>query len=262
MKKFISFSGGVESTTMCILYGKGAKAIWCDTGAEHEEMYARMDIVEDRLKTLHKGDFEIIKIKPNVKYKGEHYSTLEGLVLAQKYMPSPMARYCTRQFKIEPIDNFLKEQGDCELMIGFNADEQFTREGNHEMVKSVVYTYPLADDGYDRADCEAILNAHGLHPNFPIYMSRGGCRMCIYKSEKEYKAMYFLNKDEFMEVVEFEQQYQDRRKKVYSIMGSGKTLTQLAAECEREKDFLGEKEILNLYQREIRAKTCGAFCGR
>jgi PP-loop superfamily ATP-utilizing enzyme len=29
MKRFISFSGGVESTTMCILYGKGATAIWC-----------------------------------------------------------------------------------------------------------------------------------------------------------------------------------------------------------------------------------------
>ncbi len=25
MNKYISFSGGVESTTMCILYGKGAK---------------------------------------------------------------------------------------------------------------------------------------------------------------------------------------------------------------------------------------------
>jgi 3'-phosphoadenosine 5'-phosphosulfate sulfotransferase (PAPS reductase)/FAD synthetase len=57
MKKFISFSGGVESTTMCILYGKGAKAIWCDTGAEVTEMYDRMELVESRLKELHKGDF-------------------------------------------------------------------------------------------------------------------------------------------------------------------------------------------------------------
>ena len=49
-KRFISFSGGVESTTMCILFGKGAKAIWCDTGAEHEEMYERIDFVEAKLK--------------------------------------------------------------------------------------------------------------------------------------------------------------------------------------------------------------------
>lgn len=51
-KRFISFSGGVESTTMCILFGKGAKAIWCDTGAEHEEMYATIDFVEAKLKEL------------------------------------------------------------------------------------------------------------------------------------------------------------------------------------------------------------------
>jgi len=262
MKKYIAFSGGVESTTMCILYGKGAKAIWCDTGAEHDEMYKRMDNVEERLKNLHKGDFEIIKIKPKAKHKNKHYETLEGLVVAQKYMPSPMKRYCTRQFKIQPIDKFLKTQGECELMIGFNADEQFTRDGNHGMVKSVNYTYPLVEDGYDRDDCEAILNLHGLHPNFPIYMSRGGCRMCFYKSEKEYKAMYFLNKKEFMEVLQFEKQYQDGRKKFYSIMSSTKSLQQLANECEREKKFLGEDEILRLYQRQIKAKTCGAFCGR
>lgn len=41
-KRFISFSGGVESTTMCILYGKGATAIWCDTGDEEPEMYKQI----------------------------------------------------------------------------------------------------------------------------------------------------------------------------------------------------------------------------
>ncbi len=53
MKRFISFSGGVESTTMCLLYGKGATAIWCDTGAEHGEMYERINKVEDYLKDFH-----------------------------------------------------------------------------------------------------------------------------------------------------------------------------------------------------------------
>lgn len=53
--KFISFSGGVESTAMCVLYGKGATAIWCDTGAEHELMYKRIDYVEEKLKQLQMG---------------------------------------------------------------------------------------------------------------------------------------------------------------------------------------------------------------
>jgi 3'-phosphoadenosine 5'-phosphosulfate sulfotransferase (PAPS reductase)/FAD synthetase len=193
MKRFISFSGGVESTTMCILYGKGAKAIWCDTGAEHTQMYNRMDLVEERLKKLHGGDFEIIRIKPKVKMKGMYVDNLLDAVKIQKFMPSQMARYCTRQFKIEPIDLFLSEQGECELMIGLNADEE-EREGNWGLKTNVKYLYPLQEDGYNRADCEAILDIHGLHPRFPAYMLRGGCSMCFFKSEKEYKALYYLDK--------------------------------------------------------------------
>ena len=241
MKRFISFSGGVESTTMCILYGKGAKAIWCDTGAEHTEMYKRMDMVEERLKQLHGGDFEIIRLKPSVKIKGKMIDNLLTGVIAQKFMPSSMARYCTRQFKIEPIDKFLKEQGECELMIGLNADEE-SREGNWGLMANVKYSYPLQTDGHNRGDCEAILNLHGLHPQFPAYMLRGGCSMCFYKSEKEYKALYYLDRAEFDRMVEFEDRYQDNRAKFYSIMSSGKSLRQLATECNAEmfKDELKE----------------------
>jgi 3'-phosphoadenosine 5'-phosphosulfate sulfotransferase (PAPS reductase)/FAD synthetase len=69
IKRFISFSGGVESTTMCVLYGKGATAIWCDTGAEHDLMYQRIDEVEKELKVLHSGEFNLIRVK-NEKYIG------------------------------------------------------------------------------------------------------------------------------------------------------------------------------------------------
>jgi hypothetical protein len=46
---------------MSILYGKGATAIWCDTGAEHDLMYDRIDMVEQKLKELHNGDFELVE---------------------------------------------------------------------------------------------------------------------------------------------------------------------------------------------------------
>jgi 3'-phosphoadenosine 5'-phosphosulfate sulfotransferase (PAPS reductase)/FAD synthetase len=259
MKRFISFSGGVESTTMCILYGKGAKAIWCDTGAEHTQMYNRMDLVEEKLKKLHGDDFEIIRIKPKVKMKGMYVDNLLDAVKIQKFMPSQMARYCTRQFKIEPIDLFLSEQGECELMIGLNADEE-EREGNWGLKTNVKYLYPLQEDGYNRADCEAILDIHGLHPRFPAYMLRGGCSMCFFKSEKEYKALYYLDKDEFNKMVDFEKSYQDNRTKTFSIMSNGKTLEQLATECDAE---MFKDELIEIYQNyNKQGKSCGAFCHR
>jgi 3'-phosphoadenosine 5'-phosphosulfate sulfotransferase (PAPS reductase)/FAD synthetase len=257
--RYISFSGGVESTTMCILYGSDAKAIWADTGAEHKKMYERLEKVEPIIKKIH-PDFEIIKVKASVKHKGEEFNGLEDLAIAYKYMPSGQSRYCTRIFKIEPIDNYLKAQGECELMIGLNADEEGSRDGNWGLNKNVKYSYPLIEDGYTRADCEEILNEHGLHPNMPVYMSRGGCRMCFFKSEKEYKAMYHLAKEEFLEVMAFEEEIQDKRKKFYSIMGNGKSLRQVMAECQREKFMFSEIE--EMYKSLKKETSCGAFCHR
>lgn len=260
MKKYISFSGGVESSTMCVLYGKGATAIWVDTGAEHKAMYDRMDKVEEYLKTLHKGDFSLIRLQAEAKYKGQILNSLEDAVIAKKFMPSGQRRYCTADFKIKPIDNFLKSLGEVELMIGFNFDEQ-GRTGNLEKMKNVKYSYPLVDDGLTRDECEEILHLHGLHPNFPVYMNRGGCRMCFFKSEKEYRAMYYLNPQEFEEVAKFEEAYQDKREKVYAIMGNGKTLRQLAKEC--QGSAFTNQEMIEMYKAaKLESRACGAFCRR
>jgi hypothetical protein len=61
-------------------------------------------------------------------------------------MPSQQMRFCTNYFKAAPIDKYLKEQGECELMIGFNYDEQ-GRTGSLEAMPNVKYTYPLIEDG-------------------------------------------------------------------------------------------------------------------
>lgn len=259
INRFISVSGGVESSTMCILYGDKAKGIWADTGSEHKPMYERIHKLEDEIRKIHPG-FEIIKLKGAAKHKGIEYDTLEKLAVAYKFMPSGQARYCTRYFKIEPIDKYLKEQGECELMIGLNVDEENSREGNWGLNENVKYLYPLIEDGYTRQDCEEILNEHGLHPNMPPYMMRGGCRMCFFKSEKEYKAMYYLAKEEFLEVMAFEESIQDKRQKFYSIMGNGKSLRQLMVECQREK--LMFDEIETLYKSLKKETSCGAFCHR
>jgi 3'-phosphoadenosine 5'-phosphosulfate sulfotransferase (PAPS reductase)/FAD synthetase len=261
LKRFISFSGGVESTTMCLLYGNGAKAIWADTGAEHRLMYERIALVESKIKEIH-PDFEIIKVKGEAKHKGEYYDNLEDLAVAYKFMPSATARYCTRYYKIEPIDLYLKNIGECELMIGLNADEENSREGNWGLNENVHYLYPLADDGHTRDDCEEILIQHNLHPNMPVFMLRGGCKFCPFKSKKEYKAMYFLSNEEFMGVLNFEERIQDKRHKFYSIMGNGQSMRQLMAECENEKLFMPEQNWNELYKSLKKETSCGAFCHR
>ena len=266
MQKFISFSGGVESTTMCILYGKGAKAIWCNPGdkSEHKEMLSRIEYVEGILKDYHGGDFEIIKLTPSVKVKGEYVSDLRDYILKSKFFPSAQKRYCTGLFKIEPIDDFLKSQGNCELMIGFNADEEPNKDrtGNKMKCENVKYTYPLYEDGIDRKECEDILNGLGLHPNFPIYMSRGGCNFCFYKSIAEYKALYLFDRDTFNSLIELEEAIQDNRKKYYAMIISGVPFRSIGDIVEGEIYQWGKDEVINMYKKTAKTKTCGAFCHR
>jgi 3'-phosphoadenosine 5'-phosphosulfate sulfotransferase (PAPS reductase)/FAD synthetase len=164
---------------MCLLYGKNATAIWADTGAEHEEMYARIDHLEKVFTEMHEG-FTLVRVKANTSAYGRMYNNLVWYIRRARLLPSPGQRFCTDRFKITPIERYLKSQGECELLIGFNADEEpgKARVGNLQKLKNVSYRYPLYEDGFDRDDCEQLLRSNGLHPEFPVYMRRGGCFLC------------------------------------------------------------------------------------
>ena len=249
---FISFSGGVESSTMCVLFGNKADAIFSDTGFEHDEIYKRIDLVEKWVQDFHRPDFKIHRIQ------NEKHGSLLDYIEKQKFFPSFQARYCTRMFKIEPIDKFLEQYKDegVELMIGLNADEIDQRTGNHGNKKFVNYSYPLVDNRLSRSACISILKRVGLYPEFPAYMQRGGCIGCYYKSKKEYEAMALLNPAEFRIVEELEEKIQDQRTDYFSI-----------------KDGIKMREIREgvmnmlftpdeIYPTINNATKCGVFCNR
>jgi hypothetical protein len=252
MKKFISFSGGVESTTMCVLFGNKADAIFSDTGYEHKALYDRLDLVELWVQNFHRKDFKIHKIK------NTDYISLPAYIIQSKFYPSFQSRFCTRMFKIEPIDNFLeqfKKEG-VELMIGLNADEIEQRTGNHGNKKFVNYTYPLADNNLTREACIKILKKVDLYPNFPVYMSRGGCIGCYYKSKKEYEAMALLNYKEFSIVEQIEENIQDRRGDFFSIIPNIK-MSQIKNNV---SNMLFKPEEIYPVINDI--TKCGVFCNR
>lgn len=271
-KRFISFSGGVESSDMCLRYGKGAKAIVSDTGDEEPEMYERWDFIENAMKIIHDGDFELVRVKPSVMHKGVVYHTLEDLSLAYGIFPGTMRRWCTKYLKIQAIDNYLKNQGECELMIGLNADEIDLREGNKSTLKNVTYTTPLVDDGHTRKDCIDNLTEYGLQPNFPPYMKRGGCRKCFFRGKKEAKAKYFFNKKGFLEDQAFEIKLNEQGtrklnksgfKKFYGINAAFPGGYQsVVDECEQEISMFGLDQMKSQYKNITEHKACGVFCHR
>ena len=257
MKRFIAFSGGVESSAMCILYGKGATAIFTDTGSEHAEMYRRIDRMETALKEIHNGDFQLIRLCASVTAKGEKVNSLTEYVNMMQFFPSGADRFCTRMFKIVPLDNFLKSHGESELFIGLNADET-DREGNHGLLANVKYRYPLQEDGYTRQDCVDLLEKHGLKPDFPAYMRRGGCIFCPFKSKKEYAAMVHLAPDEIDLVRVLEEKVQDKRGKYYRIRQNMPTMRDFI-EIEKNNLF---GDLSPYYDASEEQYSCGVFCHR
>lgn len=257
MKRFIAFSGGVESTAMCLMYGKGATAVFTDTGSEHAEMYRRIDKVEKILIDHHDGDFRVIKLQASVTAKGEKVSTLTEYVHRMQFFPSGADRFCTSRFKIIPLDKFLSNQGECELMIGLNADET-DREGNHGLMSNVKYRYPLQEDKYSRQDCVDILERNGLKPDFPAYMRRGGCIFCPFKSKKEYAAMVHLAPNEINIVRILEEKAQDKRGKYYRIR---QNMPSMGIFIETEKNNLFG-DLSPYYDASEEQYSCGVFCHR
>ena len=257
MKRFISFSGGVESTAMCVKYGKGATAVFCDTGSEHAYMYDRIDKVESQLKELHGGDFQLVKIKASVNVNGGTVDSLTDYIAEALFFPSSGARFCTSRFKIVPLDKFLSSVGECELMIGLNADET-DREGNYGLMANIKYTYPLQADGMTRQDCIDLITSHGLYPDFPAYMRRGGCIFCPFKSKKEYAAMVHLSPREIDLVATLEEKIQDARGKYYRIK---QQMPKMRTFIEIEKNNLFG-DLTPYYDASDDQYSCGVFCHR
>ena len=235
---------------MALLFGGVANAIFSDTGWEHKSMYDRLDYVESQIQAIHPS-FKIIRIK------NEKHDSLQQYISDTKFFPSQIARFCTRMFKIEPIDNYLRGQGDIELMIGLNADES-DRAGNHGLVNNITYSYPLLDNGITRKVCIGLLTKANLLPDLPPYMMRGGCIGCFYKTKKEYIAMRLLNPVEFDMVESLEREIQDKRGNHYSVQAGRFKMSDIRIEADRAMFSAEEMYSTN----NNHSSPCGVFCHR
>jgi hypothetical protein len=252
MNAFIAFSGGVESTTLCLLFGHKARAIFADTGDEHQEMYERINQVGSVLKKIYPS-FEIIRVTA-----GE---ALHDYIRRKRIFPGPMLRFCTRIFKIEPINAYLKAYAPAKLMIGLNADES-DRTGSYP-IEGVSFEYPLQDLGLNRQKCIALLREYGLEPKLPVYMRRGGCEFCFYKSRKEYAAIAHLAPELAEKLADFEDEVNANR----SARSDWSVVRQIP---EGFREFFKQEQAQSLFnaeemygfQPEVSESPCGVFCHR
>lgn len=248
---------------MALLFGHKAQCVFTDTGAEHKPMYRRLLEVERKLKGIHGPDFHVLRVKAD-KVDGHDIDNLTDYIRHTRMFPNQVMRFCTKYFKIKPYNDFLKDKRPCSLMIGLRAQELETREGNHGL-EGVAIEYPLADLGLTRAQCEAMLSEYDLLPNMPVYMRRGGCKYCPYKTRKEYAAMVHLAPEEIEEIAKLEQEInsgdRNTRKKFWAAAMSVPEGFRKFIDTEKSQSLFNA-EAMYSQQPGVIQTNCGVFCHR
>ena len=191
---------GVQTTAILLKFWKKYKngyIIFADTGDEKKETYW---YIENYLKPFCKE-----KGIRWVTVKHKHGFSLMEWCLKRKILPIRSRRWCTQDFKIKPINRFIKSLGATKKNpiytdIGISLDE--SHRANFTVTKPlyVRQSYPLLDHKITRRECYEIIKQHG----FPIPV-KSGCDFCPYTKRKDMRKLHAEDPERFHDIVKMEQ---------------------------------------------------------
>ena len=206
----ISFSGGRTSGYMLwrVLQSNGGlppEAIVCfaNTGKEEE---ATLQFVHDCGKKWNVPivwlEFQFAE-KTKDRFKVVNFETasrngepFEALIKSRKFLPNPVARFCTVEMKVRAIHRYLKSIGWTEWnsMIGIRADEQrrLAKIGNQDYGKHEEKLAPLGREGITKADVGEFWRNQDFDlglPNMNGVTMHGNCDLCFLKGTAQVRSL-------------------------------------------------------------------------
>ncbi|TLS77929.1 phosphoadenosine phosphosulfate reductase family protein [Mariprofundus erugo] len=188
----LGISGGKDSAALAIYLRDRIPEMeyfFTDTGAELEET---LDFIERLEAYLGKP---IERLSPDRDF--EHYLKLYG-----NFLPSPRARWCTRELKLKPFERWI---GDDPVVsyVGIRADEN--REGYVSTKPNIKAVFPFKEDGLVKEDIFRILEESGVGvPEYYKWRSRSGCYFCFFQRKKEWIGLLNNHPDLFAKAMDFE----------------------------------------------------------
>ena len=191
----ISFSGGRTSAFMLwrVLQSNGglpdeARVCFANTGKEDP---ATLDFVRDcgvhwgvPITWLEYG--RGVVTYDTASRAGEPYA---ALITKKSYLPNPIARFCTSDLKIKPIEAFMRESGlsDYETMVGIRFDEQ-RRVAKLRDSKLT----PLVTAGVDQGTVQAFWQASAFDLGLTFrdgVTAAGNCDLCFLKGGAQIQSL-------------------------------------------------------------------------
>lgn len=224
VRHILGLSGGKDSTALAVLMHSRVPTMeyfFCDTGKELQETYEYLDKIKARLG---------IKIQYLSSERGfDHWLDVYGGLL-----PSPNMRWCTKQLKIIPLEQFIGDDLAVSY-IGIRADEN--RSGYISTKPNITASFPFKEEGLVKADILRLLEDSGIGmPSYYRWRTRSGCFFCFFQRKYEWVRLADEHPDMFAQAVAYEQSHTDGRRYTWT---RGETLLELIG---RRDEIIAEHE--------------------
>ncbi len=145
------------------------------------------------------------------------------------FLPSPQSRWCTRQLKIRPFENWIKSALESGVKVfsyvAIRADEQY-REGYMSHHPNLKVRLPFKESGYDKTGVLELLEGSGLGlPAYYEWRTRSGCTFCFYQQKIEWVRLLERHPEFFEEAKAYEKSAIDHGTQF--TWSQGESLTEL-----------------------------------
>ena len=175
VRHICGISGGKDSSALAIYLRDKVPEMeyfFCDTGAELPETYeylTRLEVILGK---------SIVRL--NAQRGFDHwFEVFRGT------LPSPQMRWCTKNMKIKPIEEWIGEEPALSY-VAIRADES-NRKGYISTKPNIQTRFPFIEDGIDHDGVMRILADAGVGlPKYYEWRTRSGCYFCFYQRKAEW----------------------------------------------------------------------------
>ena len=196
----LGLSGGRDSAALAVYMrqhhpGLNIEYFFTDTGKELPEVYEYLGRLEGFL-----GQ-PILRLNPDRDFDF-------WLKQYNDFLPSPQTRWCTRQLKLRPFEQWLRpklEDGETIYSyVAIRSDEEY-REGYASKNERLIVQLPFKKVGIDKAGVLEILDSAGLGlPTYYSWRTRSGCTFCFFQQKIEWVRLKEQHPEAFEEAKAYE----------------------------------------------------------
>ena len=196
----LGLSGGRDSAALAVYMRQTEPELdleyfFTDTGKELPEVYDFLVRLEGFLGK------PILRLNPDRDFDF-------WLKQYNNFLPSAQTRWCTRQLKLRPFEQWLRPSLDDGVKVysyvAIRSDEEY-REGYSSTHENLLVRLPLKAAGIDKAGVLDILDGVGLGlPEYYEWRTRSGCTFCFFQQKIEWVRLMERHPDYFEEAKSYE----------------------------------------------------------